>query len=172
MYLSDDTVMGILTNIIECMDNYEFKEFLISQLTDLEESDFQNVVSKVAEENDFNLQEDNLNELNNLERLTVQWSKDRKIIPNGTIPTQTLKLISEVGELADNVIKGKDIRDDIGDCLVLLTNIAALYGTNLTECWEIAYDDIKDREGVLLESGTFLKSTDPEYIKLKEEGKI
>jgi hypothetical protein len=23
-----------------------------------------------------------------------------------------------------------------------------------------------------LESGTFLKSTDPEYIKLKEEGKI
>jgi uncharacterized protein YabN with tetrapyrrole methylase and pyrophosphatase domain len=110
--------------------------------------------------------------LNELEEKTLQWSKDRKIIPNGNIPTQALKLISEMGELADNIIKGKDIRDDIGDCLVVLTNIAGLYGTNLAECWQIAYDDIKDRDGVLLESGTFLKSTDPEYIKLKAEGKI
>jgi hypothetical protein len=169
MYLNQGAIFNMLTSIIEMLDEYEFKEFIVTQLNELDKRGFEEVVTDVAKENMYKL---GTGKLDMLEELTVQWSKDRKIIPNGTIPTQALKLISEMGELADNVIKGKDIRDDIGDCLVVLTNIAALYGTNLTECWEIAYDDIKDREGVLLESGTFLKSTDPEYIKLKEEGKI
>jgi len=62
-----------------------------------------------------------------LEDLTVQWSEDRGIIQNSTDMSQTLKLMSEVGELADNINKGRDVKDDIGDCLVCLTNIASLY---------------------------------------------
>ena len=52
-----------------------------------------------------------------------QWAEDRNII-NGTQPIdQAMKLFSEFGELADNVGKGRDCRDDIGDVFVVLTII-------------------------------------------------
>lgn len=108
----------------------------------------------------------------NLEELhdaTVKWSYDRGILTNGKATTQALKLISEVGELADNVIKGNSIKDDIGDCLVVLTNLAKLTNTDIVECWNIAYDDIKDRKGFLNAEGTFIKSTDENYEQLKME---
>ena len=98
--------------------------------------------------------------LEKYERLTIKWSEDRGIIENSTDKIQTLKLVSEVGELADNVNKGRDIRDDIGDCLVCLTNIAALRGLYLIECWEVAYGDIKDRKGRLNKDGVFIKESD------------
>lgn len=53
-----------------------------------------------------------------------QWAEDRNII-NGSKPIdQAMKLFSEFGELADNVGKGRDCRDDIGDIFVVLTIIA------------------------------------------------
>ena len=56
--------------------------------------------------------------------LIEQWAEDRNII-NGTKPIdQTMKLFSEFGELADNVGKGRDCRDDIGDVFVVLTIMA------------------------------------------------
>ena len=107
--------------------------------------------------------------LNKLEVLTLQWSHDRGILTNGKVATQALKLVSEVGELADNVAKGNCTKDDIGDCLVVLTNLANMTGTTLAECWEVAYNDIKDRKGFLNEDGTFIKSTDSNYEQLKIE---
>lgn len=104
--------------------------------------------------------------LDEYEELTLKWSEDRGITINGKAETQTLKLISEAGELCDNIAKGKDIKDDIGDCLVVLTNIAKLKGTTLQECWEVAYNDIKYRKGFLNENGTFIKSTDKHYEQL------
>ena len=104
-----------------------------------------------------------LQTLDKYEELTLQWSSDRGITINGKAETQTLKLMSEAGELCDNIAKGKDIKDDIGDCLVVLTNIAKLKGTTLAECWEVAYNDIKDRKGFLNANGTFIKSTDNNY---------
>ena len=94
------------------------------------------------------------------EELTLQWSADRGILTNSTAVTQGMKLVSEIGELCDNIIKNKDVKDDIGDCLVVLTNIAALSGTNLTECWAHAWNDIKDRRGYLNEHGNFIKEAD------------
>lgn len=55
---------------------------------------------------------------------TVQWSHDRGILTNGKISTQMLKLVSEVGELSNSLLYDKPVTDDIGDCLVLLTNIS------------------------------------------------
>ena len=53
-----------------------------------------------------------------------QWAHDRNII-NGSKPIdQAMKLFSEFGELADNVGKGRDCRDDIGDVFVVLTIMA------------------------------------------------
>jgi len=100
--------------------------------------------------------------LNDLETLTIKWSEDRGIIENSTAQIQGLKLVSEIGELADNLAKGRDVKDDIGDCLVVLTNIAKIKGTNLTECWNHAYNDIKDRKGYLNSDGCFIKEGDTE----------
>lgn len=105
--------------------------------------------------------------LHKLEELTLSWSNDRGILKNSTASQQFLKLVSEMGELADNLAKGKDVKDDIGDCLVVLTNIAYMTGTNLTECFTTAYDDIKDRRGYLNENGVFIKDTDPAYEQLR-----
>jgi len=104
-----------------------------------------------------------------LRNLTLAWSHDKGILTNGKTVTQALKLGSEVGELQDNVGKGKSIKDDIGDCLVVLTNLAALEALTLEECWEHAYNEIKDRQGFLNEHGNFIKSSDPAYAQLKLE---
>ena len=98
--------------------------------------------------------------LSELRKLTLQWSYDRKITVNSTTPTQALKLVSEVGELADNVAKGRSIKDDIGDCLVVLTNLAKLENITLEECWSHAYNDIKGRKGYLNGNGVFIKEGD------------
>ena len=49
-----------------------------------------------------------------------QWATDRNIIKGSKPIDQAMKLFSEFGELADNVGKGRDCRDDIGDCAVVL----------------------------------------------------
>ena len=148
-----------------------------------------------------------------------QWAEDRNII-NGSKPIdQAMKLFSEFGELADNVGKGRDCRDDIGDVFVMLTimakqlnlnikgieivkseskpifnlknmvvdlgmslnyfsrsenqlnlknavnelqTISAIYGYDLKECVQIAYNDIKDRKGILW-NGVFVKESDLSY---------
>ena len=87
------------------------------------------------------------------------WASDRRIIQNSNAVTQFAKLVSEVGELADNVTKGKDVRDDIGDCMVVLAVIAHMNNTSLSECAEVAWNDIKDRVGYLNENGVFIKET-------------
>lgn len=170
--------------------------------------------------------------LSELEQATLQWSYDRGILTNGKATTQALKLMSEAGELARNLCYDEDISDDIGDCLVVLTNLAGLTKTSLdacglhslrfTEipsedylerttilsffdilgklcdnvakgldikadiklalitlqeicnfyelsmagCWNLAYEDIKDRKGFLNEHGNFIKSTDKNYPQL------
>lgn len=94
------------------------------------------------------------------EELIIEWSRERGILDNSTAQIQGLKLVSELGELCDNLAKGRDVKDDIGDCIVVLTNIANMSGTNLSECVEVAYDDIKDRKGYLNSDGCFIKEGD------------
>lgn len=92
----------------------------------------------------------------------IQWAHDRNLIHGSDAKTQALKLMSEFGELADSINKQKDMRDDIGDCLVVLTIIATQHGLELSDCLEVAYNDIKDRKGIMLD-GLFIKDTDPSY---------
>lgn len=95
----------------------------------------------------------------NLVELCSQWAEERNIIGGSTIKDQVLKLVQEVGELSDNVCKKKDITDDIGDCLVVLNNIALIYGSTLEDCLLRAYEDIKDRKGKIID-GVFVKEAD------------
>jgi NTP pyrophosphatase (non-canonical NTP hydrolase) len=94
-----------------------------------------------------------------VEMKIIQWSEARKIIPNSTPETQLLKAMSELGELADATIKkDKDgIVDGVGDVLVCLVNYCALQDINLVDCMEVAYDQIKNRKGTLLQNGLFVK---------------
>lgn len=84
------------------------------------------------------------------------WHYDRNLIEGATDKDQLAKLIQEMGELSDNICKGRDIKDDIGDIIVVLINIAERNGISLTECVSTAYEDIKDRKGVM-KDGIFIK---------------
>lgn len=94
--------------------------------------------------------------INELIAKTEQWHHDRNLIEGATDKDQVLKLVQEVGELSDNVCKGQDIRDDIGDITVVLINIMARNSLTLEECLAVAYDDIKDRKGKMVD-GIFVK---------------
>jgi NTP pyrophosphatase (non-canonical NTP hydrolase) len=86
----------------------------------------------------------------------AQWQHDRNLIDGSTDQAQFLKLIEETGELAGNLARGKDIRDDIGDIIVVLINIATRNNLTIEECLSVAYDDIKDRKGAMVD-GVFIK---------------
>lgn len=92
--------------------------------------------------------------------LVSQWSRERKIVSNSTAVVQLGKLVSEIGELADNVVKGRCVKDDIGDCIVVLNTLALMNDTTLEQCLAQAYDDIKDRKGYINELGVFIKEGD------------
>ena len=96
-----------------------------------------------------------------LEEKVVQWAKDRQIIPNGSAQSQLLKTVSEMGELADALLKNdrEGIIDGLGDVLVTLILCAKLYNAqlDLTHCLGEAYDTIKDRKGTLTPEGIFVK---------------
>ena len=91
----------------------------------------------------------------NIDRIE-QWAKDRNLIEGSDSKSQFCKLIQEAGELSDNICKGNDIRDDIGDMMVVLIIIAKQNGLTIEECLECAYNDIKDRKGKMVD-GVFVK---------------
>lgn len=85
------------------------------------------------------------------------WHIERNLIDGSTDKDQFHKLIQECAELSDNLCKGKDIRDDIGDIMVVLLNIMERNGLTMRECLQVAYDDIKHRKGRMVD-GVFIKS--------------
>ena len=88
------------------------------------------------------------------------WSMSRGIVNNSTPLAQFAKLVSEIGELGDNIAKQRDVTDDIGDCLVVLNTIAIMFDTSLEDCLNVAYNDIKDRKGHMNSEGIFIKEGD------------
>ena len=94
--------------------------------------------------------------ISNLVVQVEQWHWDRNLIDGATDKDQVLKLIQEVGELSDNVCKGQDIREDVGDIMVVLINIMVRNQITLEECLQVAYDDIKNRKGRMID-GIFVK---------------
>ena len=86
-----------------------------------------------------------MNEIN-YEELIGQWHKDRNLIDGSTDKDQYMKLIQEAGELSDSLCKGKDIKDDIGDMMVVLINIMVRNNLTMKQCLSYAYNDIKDRK--------------------------
>lgn len=99
---------------------------------------------------------DDCTEFGNLSNLIIQWAKDRNLIEGSSPKEQFHKLIQECAELSESLCKDKDPHDDFGDILVVLIIMAYQKGINLVDCLAIAYDEIKDRKGQMI-NGVFVK---------------
>jgi len=90
--------------------------------------------------------------------LIRDWADERGLYDNGDTKTQALKLVEEVGETCRAILKEdwEEITDGIGDCVVVLTNLAELHGVSIEECIEKAYNEIKNRKGKMV-NGTYKK---------------
>lgn len=86
------------------------------------------------------------------------WAKNKGIYEKGDVKTQFIKLQEESGELAKAILKNDkdEFIDAIGDCVVVLTNLAELNRVKIEDCINSAYNIIKNRIGKM-ENGTFVK---------------
>jgi len=90
--------------------------------------------------------------------LIRMWAEKRGLYKNGDTKTQALKLVEEVGETCRAILKEdhEEVTDGIGDCVVVLTNLAELHGVSIEDCIEEAYNEIKNRKGKMV-NGTYKK---------------
>jgi len=90
--------------------------------------------------------------------LIREWADERGLYENGDTKTQALKLVEEVGETCRAILKEDyhEITDGIGDCVVVLTNLAELHGVSIEDCIGKAYNEIKGRKGKMA-NGTYVK---------------
>lgn len=72
---------------------------------------------------------------------------------------QTLKVQEETGELCKAILENDEEKkkDAFGDSLVTLILLAEIEGYTLEECLKAAWDEIKGREGKLV-NGTYIKN--------------
>lgn len=113
------------------------------------------------------------------------WAKEKGIYEKGDTKTQALKLIEEAGELSKAILNKdyEEFVDAIGDCVIVLANLAELgnrYFDTHTDyhedvagdggslmlqsgnvisiemCVNLAYKVIENRKGKM-ENGTFIK---------------
>ena len=96
--------------------------------------------------------------LEEIEGLVVKWASDRNIIHGSTKAKQTEKLAEELIELALAIGAGdtEEEKDALGDMMVVITIICAQAGYSLKDAYKKAYNEIKDRKGVML-NGKFVK---------------
>ena len=90
--------------------------------------------------------------------LIREWAEERGLYDKGDPKTQYVKLIEEAGEVGRAILKIDipEIKDGIGDMVVVLTNLAHLCDLTIEECIEAAYNEIKNRKGKM-DNGTFKK---------------
>jgi NTP pyrophosphatase (non-canonical NTP hydrolase) len=99
------------------------------------------------------------NSLSECVDLITQWHHDRNLIDGSSDKNQFLKLIQEVGELSEAICVQQDLKDHIGDCMVVLINMATRNKLSVHECLDQAWKDIKDRKGKMID-GIFVKEAD------------
>ncbi|UFT98116.1 MazG-like family protein [Radiobacillus kanasensis] len=89
-----------------------------------------------------------------------QWAIDRKL-DEAQPEKQMLKLMEEVGELAQGFVKGntEQVMDSIGDTYVVLTILSMQLNLDIGLCIQLAYSEIKDRKGEM-RNGVFVKESD------------
>ena len=94
----------------------------------------------------------------NIERIQ-KWSYDVGIYEHSTVQAQALKAVSEMGELADAVIKHDltALEDGIGDVIVCLVNVAYMSGIDIEGAFAKVTDEVTARRGKMVAGGAFVK---------------
>lgn len=94
-----------------------------------------------------------------------EWAKERGLYEKGNVKTQFLKLNEEIGELSRSILKDNydEYKDAIGDIVIVLTNMAYMTETSIEECINGAYEEIKNRQGSMI-NGTFVKQETEKQI--------
>ena len=85
-------------------------------------------------------------------------------LDKGNPRIEWMKVTEEVGEIRDVFLKPHDfadpewsLKDAIGDSIVTLIVLCLQLGYDVEECLTIAYNDIKDRQGVMIDDN-FIKT--------------
>ena len=88
-----------------------------------------------------------------------EWAKLKNILDKGNIKTQYIKLQEESGELAEAILTNnkEEIKDAVGDMIVVLTSLSDFGGFSIEEAIESAYSEIKNRKGKII-NNTFVKN--------------
>ena len=88
----------------------------------------------------------------------AQWAEDRNLIDGSTPRLQMTKLFEECEELSHALQDEdtKEIVDAIGDIQVVLAVMCAQIGLDIDACREVAWNEIKDRRGKMVD-GVFVK---------------
>jgi NTP pyrophosphatase (non-canonical NTP hydrolase) len=96
--------------------------------------------------------------LQELIQKTLQWAADRNLLDNSGAERQALKAMSELGEFADEILKGDKQKQicECGDVLVTLILTSHKLGFTLEEALLSAYTKINNRKGTTV-NGVFIK---------------
>ena len=88
----------------------------------------------------------------------AEWAEQRNLIDGSNPRLQMTKLFEECEELSHALQDDdmKEIVDAIGDIQVVLAVMCAQLGLNIDECREVAWSEIKDRRGKMVD-GVFVK---------------
>ena len=88
----------------------------------------------------------------------LHWANERGLLKPENHLKQMGKMVSEVGELCDAIIKDDKNGqiDGIGDVLVTLIILANQLGYDVEDWWRVADNEIKNRKGETI-NGTFIK---------------
>ena len=86
------------------------------------------------------------------------WARDRNLYQKGDSKTQYVKLMEEAGELAQALLKQDkaEIKDAIGDMVIVLANLSELEGFKIEDCIDESFNIISKRTGKMV-NGTFVK---------------
>ena len=89
---------------------------------------------------------------------TLEWARVRGLLDNSGDERQVLKAMSEMGEFADEVLKGDKAKqtDELGDVIVTLILSGAKLGIDIEEALQVAYTKISNRTGKTI-NGVFVK---------------
>ncbi|MFN7323045.1 MAG: MazG-like family protein [bacterium] len=94
------------------------------------------------------------------------WAHARNLVIGSTQDKQMLKLTEEVGELAAAIARNdkRKVLDSAGDVVVVLAILIEQLQDNVTleDCVDMAYDEIKDRKGKMVD-GVFIKEADLQH---------
>lgn len=92
------------------------------------------------------------------ENNVIQWASDRNILNGSTVDKQLEKLAEEFVELCLAIGKNdeEEFCDAVGDMDVVLQIICAMKGVSRSACQAQAWNEIKDRKGMMV-GGKFVK---------------